>query len=63
VDNTLNAALDSLEGLVIGLYSKAFSAAVCLINKVISTSTHTIASILLVGQSLLPDPGQLWSAE
>lgn len=47
-DYTLNAALDSLEGLVIGLYSEAMAAAVSLINKAISTSTHTIASILLV---------------
>ena len=47
-DNTLNAALDSLEGLVIGLYSEAMSAAVSLINKAISTSIHTVASILLV---------------
>lgn len=48
LDNTLNAAFDSLEGLVIGLYSEAMAAAVSLINKSISTSIHTIASILLV---------------
>ena len=47
-DNTLNAAFDSLEGFVIGLYSEAMAAAVSLINKSISTSVHTIASILLV---------------
>ena len=47
-DNTLNAAFDSLEGLAIGLYSEAMAAAVSLINKSVSTSVHTIASILLV---------------
>lgn len=39
---------ESLEGLVIGLYSEAMAAVVALINKAISTSLHTIASILLV---------------
>lgn len=39
---------ESLEGLVIGLYSEAMAAAVSLINKSVSTSAHTIASILLV---------------
>ncbi|XP_055629701.1 unconventional myosin-XVIIIa isoform X3 [Toxorhynchites rutilus septentrionalis] len=42
------AALDSLEGFVIGLYSEVVAAAVALINKVISTSNNTIASILLI---------------
>ena len=46
-DNTLNTAFDSLEGLVIGLYSEAVAAIVSLINKAISTSSHTMASILL----------------
>lgn len=39
---------ESLEGLVVGLYSEAMAAIVALINKAISTSTHTVASILLV---------------
>jgi myosin XVIII len=56
VDNTLNAAFDSLEGFVIGLYSEAVAAAVSLINKAISTSTHTIASILLVDSPGFQNP-------
>lgn len=56
VDNTLNAAFDSLEGLVIGLYSEAVAAAVSLINKSISTSIHTIASILLVDSPGFQNP-------
>lgn len=56
IDNTLNAAFDSLEGLVIGLYSEAVSAAVSLINKAISTSIHTIASILLVDSPGFQNP-------
>lgn len=56
VDNTLNAAFDSLEGLVIGLYSEAVAAAVSLINKAISTSIHTIASILLVDSPGFQNP-------
>lgn len=55
-DNTLNAAFDSLEGLVIGLYSEALAAAISLINKAISTSTHTIASILLVDSPGFQNP-------
>ncbi|XP_070496062.1 unconventional myosin-XVIIIa isoform X2 [Chironomus tepperi] len=55
-DNTLNAAFDSLEGFVIGLYSEAVAAAVSLINKAISTSTHTIASILLVDSPGFQNP-------
>lgn len=42
------AALDSLEGFVIGLYSEVVAAAVALVNKAISTSNNTIASILLI---------------
>lgn len=42
------AGWDSLEGLAIGLYSEAMAATVALINKSISASTHTIASILLI---------------
>jgi myosin XVIII len=55
-DNTLNTAFDSLEGLVIGLYSEAMAAAVSLINKAISTSVHTIASILLVDSPGFQNP-------
>lgn len=55
-DNTLNTAFDSLEGLVIGLYSEAVAAAVSLINKAISTSIHTIASILLVDSPGFQNP-------
>lgn len=55
-DNTLNAAFDSLEGLVIGLYSEAMAAAISLINKAISTSIHTIASILLVDSPGFQNP-------
>ncbi|XP_055598007.1 unconventional myosin-XVIIIa isoform X6 [Uranotaenia lowii] len=44
----LTAALDSLEGLVVGLYSEVMAAAVALVNKAISTSNNTIASILLI---------------
>lgn len=46
--DTSETAWESLEGLVIGLYSEAFAATVALINKAICTSAHTIASILLV---------------
>lgn len=56
VDNTLNTAFDSMEGLVIGLYSEAVAAAVSLINKAISTSIHTIASILLVDSPGFQNP-------
>ncbi|XP_063697134.1 unconventional myosin-XVIIIa isoform X2 [Culicoides brevitarsis] len=47
-EHSPNAAWDSLEGLVIGLYAEAMSAAVALVNKAISSPSHTIASILLV---------------
>lgn len=56
VDNTLSSAFDSLEGLVIGLYSEALAAAVSLINKAISTSVHTVASILLVDSPGFQNP-------
>ncbi|XP_039444076.1 unconventional myosin-XVIIIa isoform X2 [Culex pipiens pallens] len=42
------AALDSLEGFVIGLYSEVVAAAIALVNKAISTTSNTIASILLI---------------
>ncbi|XP_037923856.1 unconventional myosin-XVIIIa isoform X3 [Hermetia illucens] len=45
---TPESAWESLEGLVIGLYSEAVAAAVALINKSICTPAHTFASILLV---------------
>lgn len=45
---TINSAMESLEGLVMGLYSEVMAAAVSLVNKSISTTTHTIASILLI---------------
>uniref|UniRef100_A0A336LCU1 CSON006949 protein n=1 Tax=Culicoides sonorensis TaxID=179676 RepID=A0A336LCU1_CULSO len=47
-EHSPNAAWDSLEGLVIGLYAEAMSAAVALVNKAISSPSHTIASILLI---------------
>lgn len=46
-DYTESDGWDSLENLVIGLYSEAFASVVSLVNKAISSSTHTIASILL----------------
>lgn len=39
---------DSLEALAVGLYSEAVSATVTLINRAISSSMHTVASILLI---------------
>lgn len=47
-DHSPSAAWDCLEGLVIGLFAEAMSAAVALVNKAISTPNHTIASILLI---------------
>lgn len=41
-------AWESLEALVIGLYTEAVASVVALINKAICTSAHTIASILLL---------------
>ncbi|XP_065090928.1 unconventional myosin-XVIIIa isoform X2 [Ochlerotatus camptorhynchus] len=42
------AALYSLEGLVVGLYSEVMSAAVALVNTAIGTSNNTVSSILLI---------------
>lgn len=42
------SAWESLEALVIGLYSEVMAAVVSLINKAVCTSVHSIASILLV---------------
>ncbi|XP_055903607.1 unconventional myosin-XVIIIa isoform X1 [Eupeodes corollae] len=47
-NDSTDIAWESLEGLVVGLYAEAMSAVSALINKSICTSTHTIASILLV---------------
>ncbi|KAK0175999.1 hypothetical protein PV328_000180 [Microctonus aethiopoides] len=41
------SGLDCLEGLIIGLYSEVFHCIVSLINKSISSSSHTVSSILL----------------
>lgn len=48
VQDAYESAWDSLEALVIGLYSEAMAATVALINNSICTSVHTVASILLV---------------
>lgn len=50
------SAWDSLEGLAIGLFSETMAATVALINKSISTSTHTIASILLIDSPGFQNP-------
>lgn len=47
-DSNNELGWESLEALVIGLYSEALAAVVALINKAICTSSHTIASILLM---------------
>lgn len=39
---------ENLEGVVVGLYAEVFNAVSALINKSISTHTHTVSSILLV---------------
>ncbi|KAK2587454.1 hypothetical protein KPH14_003162 [Odynerus spinipes] len=39
--------LDALEGLLIGLYSEVFHCVAALINKSISSSVHTVSSLLL----------------
>ncbi|KAI4495079.1 hypothetical protein M0804_001280 [Polistes exclamans] len=39
--------LDALEGLLIGLYSEVFHCVAALINKSISSSMHTVSSLLL----------------
>lgn len=49
-------AWDSLEALVIGLYSEAMAATVALINNSICTSVHTVASILLVDSAGFQNP-------
>ncbi|XP_076647208.1 unconventional myosin-XVIIIa isoform X1 [Halictus rubicundus] len=41
------SGLDALEGLLIGLYSEVFHCIAALINKSISSSVHTVASLLL----------------
>lgn len=51
-------AWESLEALVIGLYSEAMAATVALINKSISTSIHTVASILLVDTPGFQNPAR-----
>lgn len=48
VVDSIQLAWESLEGLVIGLYSEAVAAVVTLINKSICTLQNTIASILLM---------------
>ncbi|KAK4877864.1 hypothetical protein RN001_010370 [Aquatica leii] len=40
--------LEALEGMIIGLYAETFNCVASLINRAISASTHTVASILLV---------------
>lgn len=52
---------ESLEALVVGLYSEALAAVVALINKAICTSAHTIASILLVDTPGFQNPASCGS--
>ncbi|KAF5307416.1 hypothetical protein FQR65_LT06930 [Abscondita terminalis] len=40
--------LEALEGMIVGLYGETFNCLASLINRSISASTHTVASILLV---------------
>lgn len=54
--DSIDLAWDSLEALAIGLYSEAMAATVALINKSICTSSHTIASILLIDSPGFQNP-------
>ena len=60
VDN-IELAWESLDALVIGLYSEALAAVVALINKAICTSAHTIASIVLVDTPGFQNPASCGS--
>lgn len=46
--DSAEGAWDSLEALIVGIYSEVMAAVVNLVNKTISTSAHTKASILLL---------------
>lgn len=46
--DSAESAWDSLEALIVGIYSEVMAAVVHLVNKTISTSAHTVASILLL---------------
>lgn len=63
VADAYELAWDSLEALVVGLYSEAMAATVALINKSISTSVHTVASILLVDSPGFQNPARyaIWN--
>lgn len=56
VQDILTSALDSLEALVVGLYSETVSAVVALLNKALTTSNATTASILLVDMPGFQNP-------
>ncbi|KAM7364507.1 myosin heavy chain-like isoform 3-T7 [Cochliomyia hominivorax] len=59
--DNMEYAWESLDALVIGLYSEALAAVVALINKAICTSAHTIASILLVDTPGFQNPASCGS--
>ncbi|GAB0097354.1 Unconventional myosin-XVIIIa [Sergentomyia squamirostris] len=54
--DTADASWDGLEALIVGLYSETMAAVVSLVNKAISTSAHTIASILLLDSPGFQNP-------
>lgn len=47
---------EGLEGVAVGLYAEVFNAVAALINKNISTSTHTVSSILFVDSPGFQNP-------
>lgn len=47
---------EGLEGVAVGLYAEVFNAVIALINRSISTSTHTVSSILLVDSPGFQNP-------
>ncbi|XP_037808435.1 unconventional myosin-XVIIIa isoform X2 [Lucilia sericata] len=59
--DNIEYAWESLDALVIGLYSEALAAVVALINKAICTSSHTIASIVLVDTPGFQNPASCGS--
>ncbi|XP_055685482.1 unconventional myosin-XVIIIa-like isoform X2 [Lutzomyia longipalpis] len=54
--DSADASWDGLEALIVGLYSETMAAVVSLVNKAISTSAHTIASILLLDSPGFQNP-------
>jgi myosin XVIII len=55
-DKELNTAIYILEGIVSALYNEVFTTIVSLINKVISTSANSVASIILIDSPGLQIP-------